>query len=80
MCKLEIELDVNTDIYPIKEGGYYRLRLTENISEDPSAEKDYFSIAQTESQFVEDHDYVMYGKIYKYQIHADKEGAEEAKM
>ena len=66
MYKLEIELDINSDIFPVSKGDYYSLKLTENISDDPSAEKDYFSIAATESQFVEEHDYVMYGKVFKY--------------
>ena len=68
MYKLEIELDINSDIFPIEKGDYYSLKLTENISDDATVEKDYFSIATTESQFVDEHDYVMYGKVFKYQL------------
>ena len=75
MNRLEIELDVNTDIYPMAVNEYYRLVLASSVNADGS---DNFDIIQYENQgssaggmgaLIDQYDYVMHGKIFKYQLH-----------
>ena len=40
--KLQIELDVNTDIYPMKQGSYYALVLANSLTADGAEEFDLF--------------------------------------
>jgi DNA-directed RNA polymerases I, II, and III subunit RPABC3 len=61
----ELVCDINTEIYPLEMGDKFTLLLTKSItSENSSQEKaswkgDFKSLA-------DEYDYVMYGKVYKY--------------
>ena len=74
--KMKIELDVNTDIYPMEEGACYKLCLATSVNSDGS---DGFDIIRYENQeaneggekhgsLVDQFQYVMHGKIFKYQL------------
>jgi hypothetical protein len=40
--KLEIELDVNTDIYPMEKGQHYAMIIATSLTQDASEEFDIF--------------------------------------
>ena len=75
--KLEIELDVNTDIYPMVQGQNYALVLANFITSDPNEEFDLFrhnapgataggDVAMgSGSNLLDQFDYVMQGKIFE---------------
>ena len=72
--RLEIDLDVNTDIYPMASGEFYKLVLASSVNADGS---DTFDIIQYENQgssnsgmgaLIDQYEYVMHGKIFKYQL------------
>ena len=70
--KLKIELDVNTDIYPMTEGAFYSMVLATSLNADGH---ENFDIIKYENEgtasgmgsLLEQYDYVMHGKIFKYQ-------------
>lgn len=79
---MKIELDVNTDIYPMEEGANYKLCLATSVNSDGS---DGFDIIRYENQeaneggekhgsLVDQFQYVMHGKIFKYQLEGESEG------
>jgi hypothetical protein len=45
VLKLEIQLDVNTDIYPMEKDGYYSMAIASSINQDGSEEFDFFKYA-----------------------------------
>lgn len=73
--KLAIELDINTDIYPIQEGAFYSFVLATSVNSDGS---DGFDIVKYENKedsdasgmgaLIDLYEYVMHGKIFKYQL------------
>jgi len=72
--RLEIELDINSDIYPMANGEFYKLVLASSVNADGS---DTFDIIQYENQgsasggmgaLIDQYEYVMHGKIFKYQL------------
>lgn len=73
MNKLSIELDVNTDIYPMEEQAFYKLVLATSVNADGS---DTFDVIRYETEgsanglgaLIDQYEYVMHGKIYKYQL------------
>ena len=74
MNRLEIELDVNTDIYPMAAGEFYKMVLASSVNADGS---DNFDIIQYENAgsassgmgaLIDQYEYVMHGKIFKYQL------------
>ncbi|KAA8498913.1 DNA-directed RNA polymerases II and V subunit 8A [Porphyridium purpureum] len=54
----EMVLDVNTEIYPVKEGELYTLALADSLDTKIGRE--------SESSLLEEYQYAMYGKIYHY--------------
>ena len=68
MYNFDIELDINSEIFPMKKGELYSLKLTDTISEDTMSDKDFYSVIDSDSLFVKEHDYIMYGKVFKYII------------
>ena len=73
VSKLEIELDVNTDIYPMEVDGFYSMVLASSINADGSEEFDVLRYEHQGGAGVDGHgslldkfDYVMHGKIFKY--------------
>ena len=79
--KLEIELDVNTEIYPMQKSQYYAIVLSNSLTADGAEDFDLFrhtnsSAAQgadtnmqsTGTNLIDQYDYVMHGKIFEDQI------------
>ena len=77
MNKLQIELDVNTDLYPMTKGAYYALVLTNSLTPDGAENYDLFTNnAQGESggnNLIDQYDYVMHGKIFEDKLSEDNE-------
>ena len=72
-----IELDVNTDIYPMENGAYYAMALASSLTPDGSEEFDIFQYQNEGAQggmgsLLDQYQYVMHGKIFKYVIKQDK--------
>ena len=59
---MELTLDVNTEIYPLSISDKFTFLLTASISETASNEP----WRNLDSTLANDYDYVMYGKVYKY--------------
>ena len=77
MNKLEIELDVNTDIYPMEKDAYYAMALATSLNQDGSEDFDIFAYqhegtASGMGSLLDQYQYVMHGKIFKYNINKDK--------
>ena len=66
-------MDVNTEIYQMAEGEFYKLVLASSVNADGS---ETFDIIQYENQgsaqgmgaLIDQYEYVMHGKIFKYQL------------
>ena len=71
--KLQIELDVCTDIYPMKKDSYYALVLANSLTADGAEEFDLFRHgggatdggADQGSNLIDQYQYVMHGKIFE---------------
>lgn len=67
---VEITLDVNTEIYPLEAGEKFSFALASTLSLDGSVAdaqtKDAWRDRPGERTLADDYDYVMYGKVYKY--------------
>lgn len=75
MHRLTIQLDVNTEIYPM-EMTYYKMVLASSVNADGS---DMFDIIRYENEgsesgmgaLIDKYEYVMHGKVFKYQLKND---------
>ncbi|ORX79076.1 RNA polymerase, partial [Anaeromyces robustus] len=63
--EMDLTLDVNTEIYPIEIGDKYALMLASSLSLDGS-EKTEIWRDQLKDSLADDYEYVMYGKVFKY--------------
>lgn len=72
MYKLNVELDINSELFPVAVGENYSIKLADSIS-DETNETDYFSVAGADSAFMEEHDYVMHGRVFKYALDKENE-------
>ncbi|KAI8909364.1 hypothetical protein PhCBS80983_g00661 [Powellomyces hirtus] len=69
---VEITLDVNTEIYPLAQFEKVSVALAATLSLDPTAAGDALNAASrdawrsNERSLADDYDYVMFGKVYKY--------------
>jgi len=75
--KFEIELDVNTDIYPMEKDALYSMVITSSLTQDASEEFDIFAYKnegskRTVSSLLDEYQYVVHGKIFKYTINKDR--------
>lgn len=77
--KLEIELDVNTDIYPMEKDGYYAMVIASSINQDSSTEFDFLRFnseagasADGHGMLLDQYQYVMNGKVFKYTLNNNK--------
>ena len=74
--KLAIELDVNTEIYPIEKDAFYKMVLASSVNADGS---DTFDVIRYENEgsesgmgsLIDKYEYVMHGKVFKYQLKND---------
>ncbi len=77
MNKLEIQLDVNTDIYPMEKDAYYAMAIASSINMDGSEDFDilkyqYEGSSEGLGTLMDQYQYVMHGKIFKYNLVQDK--------
>ena len=64
---------MNSEIYPVQQGEFYKLVLASSVNADGT---DSFDIIQYETQgsasgmgaLIDQYEYVMHGKIFKYQL------------
>lgn len=76
MNKLAVELDINSDIYQVEKNAYYKLVLASSVNSDGS---DNFDIIRFENEgsssgmgsLIDQYEYVMHGKVFKYQLKND---------
>ena len=62
----ELTLDVNTEIYPLKTGDKFSLMLTQSIDGSVVDVTKKATWKPNQKSLADDYDYVMYGKVYKY--------------
>ena len=75
--KLTIELDINSDIYPMEAHSFYKMVLATSVNADGS---DTFDIMRYENEgsasgmgsLIDQYEYVMHGKIFKYSLDGTK--------
>ena len=74
-CKSEygltISLDINSDIFPMAQDETYQLRLIK-ASSDSETVTDYYSMTQSEQELINESDYMMHGRIFRYDIKGDE--------
>ena len=64
---LELTLDVNTEIYPLEIAEKFSLLLSTSLTDvtvDPTKKETWKNA--TGKSLADDYEYVMYGKVYKY--------------
>ena len=74
--KIDIELDVNTDIYPMEKDSYYSMVIASSVNLDGSEEFDILRYDHAgaggahdgHGSLLDQYQYVMHGKIFKYAI------------
>ena len=79
--KLQIELDVNTDIYPMDKDSFYALVLANSLTADGNEEFDLFRQGSTAgapgadagSNLIDQYEYVMHGKIFEDKLTGDND-------
>eukprot|EP00241_Pyramimonas_parkeae_P020253 CAMPEP_0114299246 /NCGR_PEP_ID=MMETSP0059-20121206/12866_1 /TAXON_ID=36894 /ORGANISM="Pyramimonas parkeae, Strain CCMP726" /LENGTH=149 /DNA_ID=CAMNT_0001421695 /DNA_START=45 /DNA_END=494 /DNA_ORIENTATION=+ len=63
--EFELCLDVNIDVYPLKPGEKFNLGLAYTLSPDGTVDEGFFDQSGAPS-IADKYEYVMYGKLYKY--------------
>lgn len=64
---VELELDINTDIYKISVDTKFKLVLTSSLNTDRSADKDVYE-PTLRSSLLDRFEYAMYGRVFKYEL------------
>ncbi|KAI6660958.1 DNA-directed RNA polymerases I, II, and III subunit RPABC3 [Oopsacas minuta] len=69
--KMDLILDVNTQLYPVEIGEKFRLLLASTLNEDGTADDyDYQPGASNAPSRADHFEYVMYGKVYRLESEA----------
>ncbi len=71
VMRIDVEFDVNTDIYPMEKDSYYSMVIASSVNTDGSEE---FDIVRYEHQqqdgghgsLLDQYEYAMQGKVFKY--------------
>jgi DNA-directed RNA polymerase I, II, and III subunit RPABC3 len=63
--KMDLILDVNTQLYAVDIGDKFRLVLTNTLKEDGSPDDGEFNPVDTGPSRADSFEYVMYGKVYR---------------
>ena len=63
--KMDLILDVNTQIYPVDLGEKFRLVLVTTLKEDGTPDDGEFNLADNDPSRADQFEYVMYGKVYR---------------
>ena len=63
-----IAMDINSEIYPMKVGAFYKLLLAKSIFESKPTKKhfDYELFANTKNTLMDNFDYAMCGKVFQF--------------
>ena len=72
MYDIKIQLDVNSDIYPVEVNSHYSFCIAKTLNLDGAQDKGYFTSDMIEGSLADRYDYVMHGKIFKSDL--DKSG------
>mmetsp|Transcript_24633 Transcript_24633/g.24233 ORF Transcript_24633/g.24233 Transcript_24633/m.24233 type:complete len:113 (-) Transcript_24633:128-466(-) len=77
VSKIEIELDVNTEIYPMEENVCYAMAIVSSLNQDGSEDFDVFTYINEGtggglSSLLDEYQYVVHGKIFKQNIEKEK--------
>lgn len=71
--KVEVYLDVNCELYPLSVGDKVFFVITTTLNTDGSTidpyKKETWSTCINKATLADDYEYVMYGKVYKYEEH-----------
>jgi DNA-directed RNA polymerase I, II, and III subunit RPABC3 len=74
--KIDVEMDVNTDIYPMEEGAYYSMVLANSVNLDGTPDYDVLRQgdhhADGHGSLLDQYQYAMQGKIFKYTLDKQK--------
>jgi DNA-directed RNA polymerase I, II, and III subunit RPABC3 len=75
--KFDIELDVNTEIYPMEKDAHYAMVLATSLNQDGSEEFDIFTYMNEGtsgglSSLLDEYQYVVHGKVFKQNINKEK--------
>ena len=72
MLDMTLSIDIATDIYPIHVGQQLTFQLVSSLrrekgdGEEVQADRDAWRLDQDDTSLASGYDYVMYGKIFKY--------------
>jgi len=72
--EMDLILDVNTDIYPLAEGNKVTLALASTLNLQGKPEGDSYEPSD-EPSLADRYEYVMFGKVYKFDRDGDKKDA-----
>ena len=72
MYDIKIQLDINTDIYPVELNNHYSFCIARTLSLEGGEEKGFYSSESSGPTLADKYDYVMHGKIFKSDL--DKTG------
>ena len=79
VMNIDVELDVNTDIYPMEVDSFYTMVLASSVNSDGTEDFDILRYDHEGSTGADGHgslldkfDYVMHGKIFRYNINNQK--------
>jgi DNA-directed RNA polymerases I, II, and III subunit RPABC3 len=76
---MDVILDINSEIYPMKIADKFTLTLSSSLllsdstgSKAADAKREIWRDLSTQKTLADDYDYVMFGKVYKYDEGAGK--------
>ncbi len=72
MYDIKIQLDINTDIYPVELNAHYSFCVARTLSLEGGEDKGFYTSEVTGPSLADKYDYVMHGKIFKSEL--DKAG------
>ena len=78
VMKIDIELDVNTDVYPMEKDAYYSMVIANSVNLDGSEEFDILrydaagGASDGLGSLLDQYQYAMHGKVFKYSINNQK--------
>lgn len=77
LYEMDLVLDVNVDIYTLKQHDKFALAIASTLNKDGTADDGQYdaSIHTGRPSLMDEYEYVMYGKVYKYKESAEKEQA-----
>ena len=71
MYEFDVVLDINSDIYPVSKGDFYKISIAGAlITEDEP--NDYYSIVESKNSLMDEYEYIMNGKVFRYELHDDE--------